>query len=209
MAERAHPENPDFRDRWIWQRRVRGLVPWPRLVRSPWKCGLIARYEFCQPYATGRRVLDIPCGVGWGTSLLRRTRRLVGADVNGEAIEYAQSHYSDKAVFLAVDMRKLPFANESFDLVICLEGIEHVPVDVGEQFVREATRVLSTSGRIILTNPVPDPKRPPNPYHVHEYELEELETLLQPWFKTELCQIREIGGVSIVYYVGEVRKRSV
>lgn len=80
--------------------------------------------------------------------------------MNGEAIEYPQSHYSDKAVFLARNTRKLPFANESFDLVICLEGIEHVPVDVGKQFVSEGTRVLSISGGIILPNPLADPKPP-------------------------------------------------
>ena len=206
--ERAHPENPAFQDSWSWRRRVRGLVPCPRLVRSPWKQGMINRYKFCQPYAVGKRVLDVPCGCGWGTSFLRRTRRLLGIDLSLEAIQYAQNHYSDRADFMIADMRHLPFAAESFDLVICLEGIEHIPVEIGKQFIQEAARVLSVGGRLILTNPLPDPKRSPNPYHVHEYELEELGELLEPEFKTELQKVRSVGGVSIVYYVGEVCKRS-
>lgn len=202
MSERAHPEDPEFQDRWIWKRRWQGKISLPHLVRSPWRKGLIERYNFCQPYAEGKRVLDIPCGVGWGTSFLRGTRRLVGIDLSEEAIDYATQHYSDTAEFQVGDMTQLAFQDESFDLVICLEGIEHVPTEVGRKFVRQAARVLTPSGRIIVTNPLPDPKRQPNPYHIHEYELEELRALLEPFFYTEREEVRDIGGVSIVYYVG-------
>jgi len=205
MEERAHPEKASFQDRWVIQRRLKGLIPWPRFVRSPWKQGLIARYKFCCPYARGKRVLEIPCGVGWGTSLLQHTELLVGVDLSEEAIEYARTNYGHTAIFQVGDMRQLVFEDKSFDLVICLEGIEHVPVEIAERFTREAARVLAPSGRIILTNPLPDPNRPKNPYHVHEYELDELKELLSPFFKTELSEIRNIGGIPIVYYVGEIR----
>jgi len=208
MAERAHPKDAEFQDRWVWSRRFKGVIPWPHLLRSTWKQGLIARYRFCQPYAVGKRVLDVPCGVGWGTSLLRGTGRLVGADISEEAIQYAQTHFGDRAEFRLGDMQHLPFADASFDLVICVEGIEHVAVNVAEQFIREAVRVLSAAGRIILTNPLPDRDRPPNPYHIHEYELEELETLVEPWFKIELREVRTVGSVRITYFVGEVHRRT-
>lgn len=208
MSERAHPDDPAFQDRWVWRRRFRGMIPWPHYERSPWKQGLMARYKFCQLYARGKRVLDIPCGVGWGTSLLRQTARLVGVDLSEEAIEYARSHYRDKADFVVGSMEHLPFDDGPFDLIICLEGIEHVPVELAERFTQEAARVLSPSGRIILTNPLPDPDRAPNPYHIHEYTQEEFDSLLDPCFKTELCQIRKYGTVSIIYYVGQVKGKS-
>jgi ubiquinone/menaquinone biosynthesis C-methylase UbiE len=102
----------------------------------------------------------------------------------------------------------LPFSINEFDLVICLEGIEHVPIEIGKQFIQESARILSDDGKIVLTNPLPDPVRPPNPYHIHEYDLEELEVFLKPYFEKQLEEIRKIGGVSIVYYVGKLKNRS-
>lgn len=208
MSERAHPDDPDFQDRWVWRRRFRGMIPWPHHERNIWKQGLMVRYKFCQPYARGKRVLDIPCGVGWGTYLLRQTVRLVGVDLSEESIEYARSHYRNKADFVVGNMEHLLFDDRSFDLMICLEGIEHVPVELAERFIQEAARVLSPSGRIILTNPIPDPDRAPNPYHIHEYTQKEFDSLLDPCFKTELCQIRKCENVSIIYYVGQVKGKS-
>jgi ubiquinone/menaquinone biosynthesis C-methylase UbiE len=207
MAERAHPEDLDFHDRLVWQWRWKGRIPLPQIVRSPWKKGLRARYEFCQPYTVGKSVLDIPCGVGWGTSLLRGAHRLVGIDLSEDAIDYAKQHYGEKVKFQVGDMSQLPFADETFDLVLCLEGIEHVPVDIGRRFVRETARVLTPSGNIIVTNPLPDPNRPPNPYHVHEYALDDLDALLKPFFQNEVQEVFDIDGVMIVYYVGRVEKR--
>jgi ubiquinone/menaquinone biosynthesis C-methylase UbiE len=205
-AERAHPEDPAFQDRWIWRRRLKGLLPWPMFVRSPWRKAFFERYRFCHSYAIGKRVLDVPCGVGWGTSLLERTTLLTGLDLSEDAIRYAKEHYGDRADFHTADMRKLPFVDASFDLVICLEGIEHVPVEVGAQFVREAARVLTDGGRLILTNPLPDSSRPPNSYHLHEYTQEGLEKLLEPCFRTERREVHEISGVSLIHYVGIVRR---
>ena len=192
-AERVHPEDPAFQDRWTWRHWARSLLRWPTYVRSPWRKAFFDRYRFCQLYAVGKRVVDIPCGVGWGTSLLERTADLAGVDLSDDAARYAREHYGDKA-------------DESLDLVMCLEGIEHVPVEVGTRFVQEAARVLVSGGRLILTNPLPDPSRPSNPYHVHECTLEEIDGLLDPCFRRERREVRQIGGVSMIYYVGVVRR---
>ena len=103
-------------------------------------------------------------------------------------------------------MRHLPTPDQSLDLIICLEGIEHVTVDIGKELIREVARVLSADGKIIMTNPLPDPNRPSNPYHVHEYESEELEVKVAPFFRKEFSEVFDISGVSIFYYVGKLYK---
>jgi len=207
MSERAHPDDRGFQDHWVWQRRCNGLLPWPQRLRSPWKQGLLERYRFCQRFVAGRRVLDAPCGCGWGTSLLKRTRRLVGVDRDAESIAYARRQYGHRAEFFVADMQQLPLECGAFDVVICLEGIEHVDGEVGAQFVREAARVLAPTGHLILTSPEPDPRRARNPYHLREYARAELEALLAPYFTPEQVVLRPVGGVSVVYYVGIVRSR--
>lgn len=47
MAERAHPQDPGFKDRWFG------------LVKSKYKERLFERYRFSFPYIEGKRVLDI------------------------------------------------------------------------------------------------------------------------------------------------------
>jgi len=49
------------------------------------------------------------------------------------------------------DLQKLPFADETFDIVISCETIEHVHEP--EVAVRELTRVLKTHGTLYLTTP--------------------------------------------------------
>lgn len=56
----------------------------------------IARYHFCETYVRGR-VLDIACGVGYGTAHLAKKQKMVteiiGADIDHATIRYAIQHY--------------------------------------------------------------------------------------------------------------------
>jgi ubiquinone/menaquinone biosynthesis C-methylase UbiE len=205
MSERAHPEDRAFQDRWVLTRLWSGCIPWPLFRRSPWKRGLIERYQFCQPYVRGKRVLDIPCGTGWGTSMLNGARSLIGLDLSPQAVAFARASFGRRARFCVGHMAHLPFAGGALDTLICLEGIEHVPQKVGKAFVEEAARVLSPGGEVIVTSPIPDPNRPPNPYHIHEYEADELESMLASRFQRRRVEIRNMGGVEIVFYVGQRR----
>ena len=54
--------------------------------------------------------------------------------------------------FIFADMsKKLPFENNSFDIVVCLEGIEHLidPVD----FIKEVSRVCKDGGKVFISTP--------------------------------------------------------
>jgi len=66
-----------------------------RIVPDETEPGIVAlhlkRYEFARPFCVGKDVLDAGCGVGYGTAYLAETaRRVVGVDVDADAIEYAR-----------------------------------------------------------------------------------------------------------------------
>jgi ubiquinone/menaquinone biosynthesis C-methylase UbiE len=149
----------------------------------------------------GKRVIDVPCGTGWGTAMLAGARSIVGIDVSLEAVAYARKRFGRKVMFVVGGMDRIPLGAAGCEVVLCLEGIEHVPEDVGAAFVSEAARVLAPGGEIIVTSPLPDPQRAPNPYHVHEYTAEELARLMGSRFEPIRSVIQDVEGVQIVYYV--------
>lgn len=88
-------------------------------------------------------VLDVPCGTGRLRGVLeRRGMRYVGADVSSTMLAEAASDV-DAALVLA-DAERLPFAEDSFDVVVCCRLLHHLQdEDVLESVVRELVRVSS------------------------------------------------------------------
>ena len=81
---------------------------------------------------------------------------VTGCDFSGSAMAIAKAksewHLSDNfPVFVQGDAQNLPFADQSFDLVVSCETIEHVP-DV-EAALREFWRIARHGGRLLLTTP--------------------------------------------------------
>jgi glycosyltransferase involved in cell wall biosynthesis/SAM-dependent methyltransferase len=186
MAERAHPEDPAFQGT-IYETRLR------------------ERYDFCLPYIQNKDVLDVPCGTGWGTSLLTGWASLTGLDIDAEAVGYARAHF--KAIdFIEGPMQALPFENGSFDVLICLEGLEHIYLSDAERFLIEAHRVLRPDGILILTAPLRQNNRhSTNPYHLYEFAAPELERLLGRHFSADVFETFWGGDSAEVRFVGRRR----
>lgn len=103
-------------------------------------------------------VLDVCSGSG-GPSLavVQRTGcRLTGIDREKAAVAYAQAQASsrglaDRATFAIVDCgRPLPFEDESFDAVFCIDAILHLRDRFGT--LREWARLLRDKGRLVFTD---------------------------------------------------------
>jgi 2-polyprenyl-3-methyl-5-hydroxy-6-metoxy-1,4-benzoquinol methylase len=153
MAERAHPDDSGFQDKWDFCLR-RGFLPWIRVKRNPYRKAFMWRYKWVSKNCRNKEVLDVPCGMGWGTSLIRGAKSVVGVDINAEAISEAKQRYEGRvAEFKLGDLGNLEFPSSSFDVVSCLEGIEHVPVEIGEKFIQESKRVLRPEGVLLLSSP--------------------------------------------------------
>lgn len=199
MAERAHPDDSGFQDRLhlVWRRR---FIPWLKREDSPYRAAFLWRYKWVSKVCTGKDVLDIPCGMGWGTSLIRGARSLKGIDLSEEAIAEARRRYSQHAQFAVGDMRSFVLPNASVDVVCCLEGIEHVPTQVGRDFLVEAKRVLRPRGLLMLSSPYCRTKpHSGNPFHIHEYQPDEIRQLLSEFFTIEDVVLRDVDTLTVLY----------
>jgi SAM-dependent methyltransferase len=94
--------------------------------------------------------LDLGCGDGRLTSVLR-AGSITGADVSGIALERFAARLPQASAVRVEPDAPLPFPDTAFDLVLCVETIEHVR-DV-QLFLSEVRRVLRPDGTLALTTP--------------------------------------------------------
>lgn len=137
------------------------------------------RYTWASQLAGGRDVLDAGCGTGYGTEILASAgaTRAVGVDISETAIEYARESSSREAAeFLTGNLHELPFEDDSFDMAVCFEVIEHV--DDQPRAISELRRVLRPGGLLAISSPNRDVYPPGNPHHTHEFVPEELREAL-------------------------------
>lgn len=106
--------------------------------------------EFASRLPRGGRVLDVGCGPGYAVKLLtRKGFRVTGIDVSREMLELARKKVP-KATFLRQDMRKLDFPPRSFDGIVCLYSIIHVPRHNHEQILFKFRELLKEGGILLL-----------------------------------------------------------
>ncbi|MET7638696.1 class I SAM-dependent methyltransferase [Streptomyces sp. NPDC005438] len=121
------------------------------------------------PLAPGDRVLDLGCGAGrHAFECYRRGARVVALDQNADEIrevagwfaameEAGEAPAGATATAMRGDALALPFPDDSFDVVIISEVMEHIPDDKG--VLAEMVRVLRPGGRIAVTVPRYGPER--------------------------------------------------
>jgi 2-polyprenyl-3-methyl-5-hydroxy-6-metoxy-1,4-benzoquinol methylase len=152
------------------------------LVRYAWACQYIRR---------GDRVLDIACGMGYGSYLVRRNTAasvVIGADNSPSSIGYAKACFRwPRLGFGRLDAERLVNVKpDKFDVVLSFETLEHLREP--EAFLRDVEKLLRPSGRIVISVPndwSDETGRDPNPYHFHVYTLDKLERQLVRHFAVE------------------------
>jgi SAM-dependent methyltransferase len=145
----------------------------------------LAVYEWIAARLGGSSAIDMACGEGYGSAVLARSAsRVVGVDANPEAHEHARLRYVAANLSFARDL--VDTYSEPAEAVVFLQTIEHLEhpgatLDhfrglVGEQ----GTVYLSTPN--VLTLAPKGAARSDNPWHVHEYRLEEFRELCASHF---------------------------
>ena len=139
------------------------------------------RYRFAARLASpGQRVLDVASGAGFGLVLLEHSGAWpVGVDYSAHALAEVRER-QPSAPLVRADAARLPFADESFDLVVSFETVEHVADACA--LVRAIRRVLKPGGLLVLSTPNrafgPPERHTSNPFHVREFTPDELRNLL-------------------------------
>jgi SAM-dependent methyltransferase len=100
----------------------------------------------------GARLLDAGCGTGATGGWLAPHGRLVAADVEPLALElYREARPA--AALAAAEIAHLPFADESFDVALCVTVLYHARVSDPLAAARELARTLRPGGVLCLLEP--------------------------------------------------------
>ena len=117
-----------------------------------------ARYRACiqSGVIDGARVIDVPCGSGYGTFMMdAKAEMVMGVDNDAATIAHCcnEVDFSSGVYFQHRDMvtDMWFFRDEMFDVAVCFEGLEHVDKADGERVLRELARV--TSKYLFLSTP--------------------------------------------------------
>jgi ubiquinone/menaquinone biosynthesis C-methylase UbiE len=125
----------------------RVMVP---AVFRPWADDLVATAAV----GTGERVLDVACGTGIVARLAAErvgpTGRVVGLDISPGMLVAARAAAPDAAIeWREGSATHLPFPDESFDLVLCQQGLQYFPDR--PLALHEMHRILRPGGRVVLS----------------------------------------------------------
>ena len=117
------------------------------------------------------------------TDLPRKTalQSRLNLGINPQIIAQTYKRRSNISQILFDDMTNSTLPDNSFDIVVAVEVLEHVKEDV--IFIRQVHRVLKQGGVFLMTTPNGDFVENMNPDHIRHYRRENIENLLSSVFE--------------------------
>jgi 2-polyprenyl-3-methyl-5-hydroxy-6-metoxy-1,4-benzoquinol methylase len=145
----------------------------------------LARYFFVSQVVKNKIVLDLGCGSGYGSYILKNinhAKKVTGIDISPDAIDYAKKNYGNNIDFQTgnvINLKNIP--NKSIDVITCFEVLEHI--EKQNQILSEIKRVLKDKGILFISTPniLTYPKG--NKYHLKELSPTEFKHLISKFFK--------------------------
>lgn len=109
--------------------------------------------QLLEPHLTaGGTFLDVGAGTGATGGWLADTGTLVAADFEFDALAMSRERHPTQLP-IAADAGALPFADASFDMVLCVTVLCHRSIESPSSVVSEFARVVRPSGLVCLWEP--------------------------------------------------------
>lgn len=174
-------------------------------MHGDWVAEHVHRYALAACLCAGKDVLDVASGEGYGSAKLASTAKsVIGVDIDSNAVEHANSTYNlpnlEYRQGSATDLATAGLADDSFDVVVSFETIEHLHDH--QAMLDELCRVLRPSGILLISSPdkleytdIPDHQ---NEYHVHELYKAEFEEHIKSRFSHCRMYGQRMGFSSLI-----------
>jgi 2-polyprenyl-6-hydroxyphenyl methylase/3-demethylubiquinone-9 3-methyltransferase len=116
-------------------------------IDQHWQCDECSRIPL-----EGKTALDVGCGAGLlAEPLARLGAKVTGIDASPEVIAVAREHAAAMGLKIAYSVGDLQELEGQFDLITCMEVIEHVANPAA--FIRALARRLAPEGLLVLSTP--------------------------------------------------------
>jgi 2-polyprenyl-3-methyl-5-hydroxy-6-metoxy-1,4-benzoquinol methylase len=183
-------------------------------TNNPWWGEHLHRYEEAAKLLPSESltILDIACGSGFGSDYLAQLgNTVVGADLSEATIADCNNKFHQTNLsFRVVDGTNIQYSDESFDVIISFETIEHTTEY--QKMLNEFKRVVKKNGLIIISTPNFLINSPTgvvtNPFHTQEWIYEDLLKILNHSFsKVRLLgqkYVRYTGKSHLKYKIGRL-----
>lgn len=172
----------------IAQEEIKGLKEEgrnPFMDEEPWKNAEQDTADICNQYIKpGDKILDVGCGTGRMLSYFADVEKY-GIDISIDMVKMSRGKGIEACMG---NVEKLPYCDETFDMVICTDVLEHV-FDLHKTLL-EINRVVKAGGYIILRVP----------------QNEDLNQYLQPSYPFEYVHLRMFSKSSLELYCTKVFK---
>ena len=145
-------------------------------------------------------VLEIGTGMGYGVEIIApKSTRYITVDK-----QLPQNILQlDNVEYYEMEVPPIGFENSSFDTVVSFQVIEHIEKDI--EFINEVSRVMRAGGQFIVSTPNAPMSLTRNPWHVREYNADELRNLLECHFsKVEAYGV--VGNEKVMEYYRKNRQ---
>jgi SAM-dependent methyltransferase len=185
-ARTVHPRPATFPCRELHMNRYFGL----HVLEGEWH-SLLPRYSLLAERVQGKRVLDIGCGTGIGSSLVLElgAERVEGVDHRPEVIELASMKHDKQGLdFHVMFWEELDFPENTFDLVLCLDPSSPI---TDPNLLLEVRRILKDGGEYVCA--------------LERTKIEGIETILPKYGYAESAESVSIGqGEDRVPQIGQL-----